>query len=103
MGPLKTMSMMRIESKHKFFTDRAKRTNNFINIAKTLANDHQEYISTQSSSYEDVISHSKKTKLLCLSNDFAIFQTVLVNITAIDLQTAVEIKFLKINSNVYRK
>lgn len=42
-GPLIHTWMMRFESKHKVFTDIAKRTNNFKNLAKTLANRNQEH------------------------------------------------------------
>lgn len=67
------------------------------------------YSNPRSSSYSNDISNSAHKRYITFivskpqCYDFAIFQTVLVNITAIDLQTAVEIKFLKINSNVYRK
>lgn len=40
MGPIAHMSMMRFESKHKFFKDRIRRSNNFININKSLALNH---------------------------------------------------------------
>lgn len=43
-GPLKSNWMMRFEAKHKFFTLAAKQTNNFVNIAKTLARKHQEQL-----------------------------------------------------------
>lgn len=42
MGPLIHMWMMRMESKHKVFTDMVKITNNFVNITKTLAHCHQQ-------------------------------------------------------------
>lgn len=41
-GPVIHSWMMRYEAKHKVFTTRAHTTNNFINIAKTLAYSHQE-------------------------------------------------------------
>lgn len=60
MGPPILMWMMRYEAKHKFFTDAAKRTNNFVNITKTLSYEHQSYISSKMNSYHDEIQPSKK-------------------------------------------
>lgn len=40
-GPLIRFWMMRVDSKHQYFTHQAKNTNNFINITKTLAKKHQ--------------------------------------------------------------
>lgn len=45
-GPMICRSMMRMEAKHRFFTEAAKRTRNFVNIGKTLAEHHQLYISS---------------------------------------------------------
>lgn len=59
-GPLIHYWMMRFESKHAFFTNAAKNTNNFQNIAKTLAYKHEE-----AQAYKpfatDVIDFSKKS------------------------------------------
>lgn len=43
-GPVINNWMMRMEAKHKFFTDHAKRIKNCINVAKSLAVDHQQYL-----------------------------------------------------------
>lgn len=41
MGPLIYYWMMRVDSKHQFFTRVAKNTNNFVNLTKTMAKKHQ--------------------------------------------------------------
>lgn len=56
-GPLKHTWTMRFESKHKFFTETARLTHNFINIA--LANKHQKYICTKIFSIQNNITKSK--------------------------------------------
>lgn len=45
-GPLVGMWMMRYERKHRFFTDTAKRTQNFVNITKTLVESHRLYMAS---------------------------------------------------------
>lgn len=44
MGPVVHMSMMRYESKHKFFTKIAHATGNFKNLLKTFSTSHQEQL-----------------------------------------------------------
>lgn len=44
MGPLINYWMMRVDSKHQFFTHVAKNTNNFINLTKTMAEKHQAFM-----------------------------------------------------------
>lgn len=63
MGPLKTMSTMRFESKHKTLKEYACRTHNFINITKTLAVKHQQMISMIDSSYTDTFANGKLMKM----------------------------------------
>lgn len=59
MGPLNSMSMIRYEAKHKFFKSIAKRTNNFVNINKTLATAHQRHICMRKSTKYSHISFAK--------------------------------------------
>lgn len=63
MGPLKPMSMIRFESKHKTFKTFMKNTVNFININKSMAIKHQQMMSRCENSYENQISSGKKTIL----------------------------------------
>lgn len=60
MRPLKHMSMMRFESKHKTFKDFGKKNNNFLNINKSLAMKHQQLMSRCGMSYDQQISCGKK-------------------------------------------
>lgn len=62
-GPVIHNWMMRYESAHKQFTHRAHTTNNFINIAKTLACSHQEKMCLEDPVQND-FEHSKNWKKL---------------------------------------
>lgn len=44
MGPLKNCWMMRMEAKHKFFTDHARKIKSRVNICKSLAEAHQKTV-----------------------------------------------------------
>lgn len=103
MGPLKLMWMMKFESKHKYFTSIAKKTNNFINLTKTLAENHQSYICWKQSSYNDEIEMSKKFKLFTECADFSLFQSILEKNNLSDLDNSKSLKFLKVNGITYRK
>lgn len=59
-GPLINYWAMRFESKHRFFKSAAQRTNNFVNITKTLTNKHQEATSHRKFA-TDIVQFSKKT------------------------------------------
>lgn len=59
MGPLLYMRTIRYEGKHKPFKNDAHRTNNFINLNKTLAINHQQYMAGVSNSYSDNVAHGK--------------------------------------------
>lgn len=95
MGPLKQMSMIRFESKHKTLKNYVKRTNNFRNINKSLAIKHQQIMSRCKNTYDQKISSGKKTKTVNIS--------VLGNITEIsDNDVIYEIKWLQYNSFRFR-
>lgn len=63
-GPLRTFWMMRMESKHKFFTHWVAQQKNFKNITQSLANKHQETMSLIANSYKDQLSKASNKKLL---------------------------------------
>lgn len=81
-GPPLNMWSMRYEGKHRFFTDQAHKTNNFINIYKTLAMRHQSMLLKTGSPYTDHIETSKiqkpfgneseKYRLVMLKKGFAL-------------------------------
>lgn len=58
-GPVIHAWMMRYESKHKFSTEISKRSNNFINLSKTLVTRHQMYLYASLKSYEIEMTPSK--------------------------------------------
>lgn len=99
-GPLKHLSMMRFESKHKFFTDAAKSTQCFINIRKSLAFKHQEQICLKKYSIENVISESKRDKAPDVEFKFK-FEAFL-NSDGVDLENLDILPFLDFNSYRYQ-
>lgn len=70
MGPLIKIQMMRGDGKHQKFTRYAKRTNNFINICKTLSEKHQQEVVShlRMNTFSDVIKTSKITRKLVDKN-----------------------------------
>lgn len=103
MGPLKPMWMMRFESKHTFLTDVAKRTNNYVNITKTMAETHQSYICTKKKSYNDVFEYSKKKYSVSKSKNFETYSYFLNNLSELKISETVAFDFLKFNGNMFRK
>lgn len=63
MGPIYLMSMIRYEAKHKVFKAIVKKTNNFININKTLATVHQQNACIKGNAYDE-ISYSKQKMIM---------------------------------------
>lgn len=61
-GPPLNMWSMRYEGKHRFFTDLAQKTNNFINIYKTMAIRHQTFLLKMESPYTDHVETQKIRK-----------------------------------------
>lgn len=70
MGPLIHMWMMRMESKHKIFTDMARRTCNYTNLIKTFATQHQERLTVNKECFESKISKSSRGKNIVDSKDY---------------------------------
>lgn len=64
LGPVKNYWMMRMEAKHRFFTDQIKKIRNFVNITKSLALKHQQMFSSQDSYYGDQIEEPQNKKKL---------------------------------------
>lgn len=62
MGPLKPMSMIRFESKHKTLKNFVKRNHNFKNINKSLAIKHQQLMSRCENTYDQQITCGKAIK-----------------------------------------
>lgn len=66
MGSIKNLQTIRGEAKHQTFTRYGKRTNNFMNICKTLAQKHQQQIvcNLRENTYRDRKTTSKKIRAL---------------------------------------
>lgn len=67
MGPIAHMSMMRFEAKHKYFKDRVRRSNNFMNINKSLALNHQQFMCKQTNGYENKLTNGARK---CVNDQF---------------------------------
>lgn len=98
-GPVIHGWMMRYESFHKRFTHRARTTNNFINIAKTLAYSHQQKICLANVIVNDFIP-SKKNKRLIECSENEKFSHLFRNQ---DENEIVILDFLHFSSYEYRK
>lgn len=101
MGPIKRMSMMRYEAKHKVLTTIAKKTNNFVNIAKTLA-ERVQTIDHRSRDFNDVVSKSKSFKFSD-SENFMKFNAVMLHFDFELNELDVLDKFLIFNGFEYRR
>lgn len=103
-GPLKHCWTMRFESKHKYFTDAAKLTNNFINIKKNLAFKHQEQICLKKYSIQNVIEESKRHCLFRNHCEFTKYESFLTSVDKnIELNDLFTLPFLNFNAFSYKK
>lgn len=96
-GPVISTWTMRSEAKHRVFTSLADKTNNFIDIAKTLAYRHQEAMVNQEFSYVDFIDKSKKMKRFIDLNGYD-----LIPVENMDLGSIMVLDFFYFNSFEYR-
>lgn len=104
MGPPRFMWMMNYERKHKHFTDEAKKTNNNVNIAKTLAKNHQSYMCSQKYCPEDIVKCSQSTCPISDCKDFHVYEKFFEESTEWSGESNVDaLKFLIVNENDYRK
>lgn len=62
MGPIKPMSMVRFEGKHKALKAYAVQTQNFINITKTISERHQQHNCMTEKIFTDRFDHGKTVK-----------------------------------------
>lgn len=100
-GPLKHMWMCRFECKHKFFTDAARQTNNFININLTLAMKHQKEISQKKFSIQDEIVEAKRVVLFRDCAEFSKYEIFLMSME-VNFDQLMVLPFLHFNNYVYR-
>lgn len=99
MGPVIHMSMIRFESKHKYFKDLLKKSNNFMNINKWLAKKHQQFMSTRENGYQNEIKSSSKK---ILNNEFITEHADILS-NQIGIETDLhEVEWLRCNGIVFK-
>lgn len=96
-GPIVHMSTMRFEMQHKTFTTYAKRSNNFVNVSKSLASNLQSSI-LLTDPYQCDYTHGKSRERKNFNGNH---QNILQN-TFENLGQIFVTKWLHINSNYYR-
>lgn len=102
-GPLINYWMMRFENKHTFFTNAAHNTKNFVNIAKTLANKHQEVFAYKSF-VTDEIEFSKRSSNFLNSDCYDKYIEIISNFVDQNEHGRLKILlFAKYNSFEYRE
>lgn len=100
MGPLTKTTMRCYEAKHKVLTTMARKSNNYVNVAKSLAERHQKII-CRSSGFDDEVLESKIV-IFSESTSFSKHKSILSHF-AYDLKKIkVLVKYLKINGLIYR-
>lgn len=99
LGPVVHGWMMRYEAKHKQFTVQAQNTNNFINITKSLAYQHQES-AAEPMSFENNIEPAKKKTKLTKHSEWNKYTNILLDH---DVNSLCVIDFLNYNGFTFRK
>lgn len=99
-GPLILSWMMRFEAKHQFFTNAAKKTSCFINIAKTLAKKYQELMS-YTKFVTDTIEVSKTGTKFTNSNRYEEFKDIISKFVTCVHEKVEVLKFVKFNCFEY--
>lgn len=85
MGPVVFFWVMRMEAKHQCFKRIAHRTKNFVNLKKTMAQQHQEAMHAAASPYSDDILVSKKMTLIGYCIDCNKYQNHLQKVLTMDM------------------
>lgn len=101
MGPFVDSTMAHYEAKHSVFKNIARKTKNFVNIAKSLAEKHQQIMCGNVHSFKDEISVSPKSYPLTKCCEFAKYRNHLIAFD--NISDYVVVDFVKVNGYVYRK
>lgn len=103
MGPVTFFWVMRMEAKHQFFKRIAQRTKNFVNLKKTMAQQHQEAMYLAQSPYTDEISVSKKMTPIGCSIDYNTYQNTLRRVLTMNmLDETFVVNSIQINGIKYK-
>lgn len=109
MGPMKYLEMMRGDAKHQPLTQYAKRCRNYINICKSLAEKHQQVLSSKSSenTYSDKIEISKKKYKVVESKNELVKElenhSKLIHDYFENIDRLIMLNFVVINSHTFAK
>lgn len=93
MGPIVHMSTLSYEMKHKSLTAVVKKSNNFMNVSKSIAENHQR-MTVVSSPYGDKVEHAA----LKISD-----RTILDRLGILSTEVPHTILWLRLNNTYYRK
>lgn len=99
MGPLKPMSMIRMESKHQDLKGRVG-GKNFVNLCKTICENHQEHMSRIENVYSDNLSISKQT---IVSDSFLEQHPFVLGKYLDSSESTYKVKFFEWNGIIYRE
>lgn len=103
MGPVIHMWAMRMESKHKNFTDHARTLHCFKNVSHSLSTRHKDLASLESYEYKNEIKESILQKRLGKCSNFHLFNRLNIIECIPEGANASVLKFLEINSYKYGK
>lgn len=103
MGPVIHLWTMRLESKHKVFTEIARRKMNFINLPKTLAFEHQERFCQTLVRSTPKIQPSVKSGIFARSMQFSKFEHIIKRDIATDINQLRVHKFAAYENIKYRE
>lgn len=98
-GPVVHMSTMRFEMQHKQFTKYAHRSNNFLNVSKSLATNFQKSILSKTA-YQCEVNHAKLREL---GSEYRQQYGTVLSMLSENIDQISTTKWLQINSNQYRK
>lgn len=103
MGPIINFWVMRMEAKHQYFKCIAQETKNFMNLKKTMAIKHQEFIFHNGFTYKDEVSKSSTISLLTFCNDFDLYEEILRTVLCNEvIENAMLYKWIKVNGIKYK-
>lgn len=98
-GPVVHMSTMRYQMQHKNFTKFGRRSNNYVNVSKSLAVNFQKS-KLSGTPYKDVISNAKLNNI---QNEFLGKHTD-ISLDSLNSDDKISVtKYLRINNNYYRQ
>ncbi|XP_055308672.1 uncharacterized protein LOC129572687 [Sitodiplosis mosellana] len=103
MGPVVWFWVMRIESKHQFFKQVAQKTKNYINLKKTMAEQHQAKVFLAGFVYKDEFIVGKKKLPMGSWSDYEKYEDAVGQVFTADMiEEAQIVNSLQINNTKYK-